>query len=77
MSKVIEGTIFGATLEDTVDKIAEGSIEMIIIEIVAMIEVEIGPERDHSLETIAVAELEIQAIVDRGQDPELVLIGIG
>ena len=64
MSKVIEATIFGITLEDTVDKIAEGSIEMIIIEIVAIIEVGIGPERDHSQETIAVTELEVQATVD-------------
>ena len=64
MSKVIEGTIFWATLEDTEDKIAEESIKMIIREIVAMIEVGTGPERDHSQETIAVTELEVQAIVD-------------
>ena len=37
---------------------------MIIIEIVAIIEVGIGPERDHSQETIAVTELEVQATVD-------------
>ena len=77
MSKITEGTIFGVTLEDTVGKIADGSIKMIIIEIVAITEVEIGPERDHSQEAIAVTELEIQTIVDQGQDPELVLIGIG
>ena len=46
MSKVIEGTIFRIILEDTVDKIAEGSIKLIIIEIVAIIEVRIGPERE-------------------------------
>ena len=33
---------------------------MTIIEIVAIIEVGIGPERDHSQETIAVTELEVQ-----------------
>ena len=77
MSKVTEGTIFGITLEDTVDRIADGSIEMTIIEIETIIEVEIGPERDHSQETIVVTELEVQIIVDQGQDLEPVLIGIG
>ena len=37
---------------------------MIIIEIVAIIKVGIGQERDHSQETIAVPELEVQAVVD-------------
>ena len=64
MCKVIEGTIFRVTLEDTADKIAEESTEMIIIEIVAMIEMGIGPERDCSQENIAVTELEVQAVVD-------------
>ena len=77
MSKVIEGTTFGVTLEDTVDKIAKGSIEMIIIEVVAIIEIWIGPERDHSQVTIVATELEVQAIVDQSQDPEPVLIGVG
>ena len=58
------GNNFWITLEDTVDKIAEGSIEMIIIEIEAIIEVGIGPERDHSEETIVATELEVQAIID-------------
>ena len=39
------------------DKIAEGSIEMIIIGVMVTIEVEIGQERDHSQETIVVIEL--------------------
>ena len=43
----------------------------------AIIEVGIGPERDHSQETIVETELVVQAIVDQGQDPEPVLIGIG
>ena len=50
---------------------------MIITGVVAIIEVGIGQDRDHSQETIAVTELEVQAIVDRGQDPEPVVIGIG
>ena len=50
---------------------------MIIIEIVAIIEVGICPERDHSQETVAATELEVQAIGDQGQDPEPVLVGIG
>ena len=77
MSKVTEGTIFGITLEDTVGRIAEGSIKMIIIKIVAIIEIGLGPERDHSQETIVATDLEVQTIVDRGQDPKPVLIEIG
>ena len=75
--KVIEGTILEAILEDTVDKIVEGNIEMIIIEVVVIIEVGIGLERDRSYKTIAITELEIQATVDQGQDQEPVLTGIG
>ena len=59
-----EGTIFKITLEDTIDKIAEGSMEMIIIGIVAVIAAGIGPEKDHSQETIVVIEIEVQVIVD-------------
>ena len=64
LSKVKEGTIFGIMLEDRVDKIEEGSIKMITIVRVAIIEVGIGPERDHSQETIVATELEVQATVD-------------
>ena len=49
---------------------------MIIIGVMAIIEVGTGLERDHSQETIAVTELEAQAIVDQSQDPEPALIGI-
>ena len=77
MSRDIEGTIFEIMLEDTVDKIAEVSIEVITIGIVVIIEAGIGLERDHSQETIVVTKLEVQAVVDQGQDPEPVLIGIG
>ena len=48
LSQVIEGTIFEIILEDTIDKIAEDSIEMIILGIVIKIEAGIGLERDHS-----------------------------
>ena len=49
---------------------------MIIIGAMVTIEVEIGQERDHSQETTVVIELEVQATVGQGQDPEPVLIGI-
>ena len=77
LSQVTEGTIFEIVLEDTVDKIAKGSIEIIIIGIVVTIEAGIGPDRDHSQKTISVIELEVQVIVDWGQHPEPVLIEIG
>ena len=67
MSKAIEETISEIIVEDIIDKIAEGSIEsieMIIIGVMAIIEVGIGPEKDHSQETIVVRGLEVQAIVD-------------
>ena len=66
-------TVLGGAL----DKIAKGGIEMITIGVVITIEAGIGLERDHSQETIVVIELEVWAIVDQGQDPEPVLIGIG
>ena len=59
-----EGIIFEIVLEDTVDKIAEGSIEMIVIRVLVIIEAGIGLERDHSQETTAVIGLEVQMIVD-------------
>ena len=49
---------------------------MIIIGVVVIIEAGIGLRRDHSQETITVIKLEVQGIVDRGQDPEPVPIGI-
>ena len=48
LSQVIEGTIFEIILEDTIDKLAEKSIEMIIVGIVVTVEAGIGLERDHS-----------------------------
>ena len=75
-NRVIEGTIFEIVLGDMEDKIAERSIEVIIIGLMVTIEVGIDQERDHSQETIVVIELEAQATVGQGQDPEPVLIGI-
>ena len=77
LSRVIEETVSEIILEDTIDKAAEESIVVIIIGMMAIIEVGIGLERDHSQETIVVTELEVQVIEDQGQNPEPVLIGDG
>ena len=76
MSRVIEGVVSEIIPEGTVDKIVGESIEIIIIEIVVTVETGISLERDHFQEIMVVIELEVQAIVDRGQDPETVPIGI-
>ena len=65
------------TPEHMVDKTAEGNIEMIGIDIMSTIEIGIDQEKGHSQEFTAAIELEVQVIVDLGQDPELVPIGIG
>ena len=77
LSKVIEEIISEIIPEDTVDKIAEESIGIIVIEVIAMTEVGISLEKDHFQEIMAVTELGVQAVVDQDQDPELVPIGIG
>ena len=77
MSKVIEGVVSEILPEDTVDKIAEESIGIIVIEMMAITEAGISLEKDHFQEIMVVIELEVQAIVDSGQDPELVPIAIG
>ena len=76
MIRVIGEVVFGIILEDTVDKPAGDIIGTIVIEIVVIIEIGIGLERDHSQEIMAVMELEVQAIVDQGQDLEPLPIGI-
>ena len=58
------------------DKTAEGNIGMIVIDVMVTIEVGIDQEIGHSQEFIAVIELEMQAVVGLGQDPEPLLIGI-
>ena len=58
-----------------VDKTVEKNIE-IVIEMTVMTEAGTGLERGHFPEIVALIELEIQAKVDPGQDPELAQIGI-
>ena len=58
-----------------VDKIVEKSTET-TIEMTFMVEVRTGPERGHFPEIMAIIEPDAQAIVDPGQNPELVQIGI-
>ena len=58
-----------------VDKIVEESTET-TTEMTVMVEVETDPERGHFPEIMAIIELQAQAIVEPGQDPELVQIGI-
>ena len=58
-----------------VDKIVEESTET-TTEMAVMVEVGTSPERGCFPEIMAIIELEAQAMVDPGQDPELVQIGI-
>ena len=58
-----------------VDKIIEEDIEM--IDIMITIEAGIDQEKEHLQEIIVVAEIEVQVIVDQGQDLELVQIETG
>ena len=77
LSKVIEGVVSNIIPEDTVDRIAGESIEIIIIEIVVIAEAGIGLERDYFQEILVVIELEVQATVNQGQGLEPVPIGTG
>ena len=58
-----------------VDKTVGESTET-ATKIPVMVEVGTGPERGHFPEIMAIIKLEVHAIVDPGQDPELVQIGI-
>ena len=58
-----------------IDKIVEESTET-TTEMTVMVEVGTGPEIGHFPDIMTIIELEAQAIVDPGQDPELVKIGI-
>ena len=60
-----------------VDKTAEGTIEIIVINMMVTIKVGIDQEKGHSQGFIVVLELEVQAVVGLGKDQEPVLIGIG
>ena len=73
-SQVTEGTTFTKTLGDIEDKIAEGSIEMIIISAMVTIEVGTDQEKEHSQEIVVVTGIEAQVIAGQGQDLEPVLI---
>ena len=77
LSKVIEEVVSEIIPEDTVDKIVEEHIGIIVMEMMATTEAGIDLEIDHFQEIMAVTELEVQRVVDLGQDPELVPIGIG
>ena len=64
LSKVIEEVVSKIIPEDIVDKIAEESIGIIVIEMMATTEAGIGLEKDHFQEIMEVTELEVQAIID-------------
>ena len=71
MNKILGEVILEEMSEVMVDKIVEENIEMRV-----MIEAGIGLEKGHLPEIMAIIELEVQATVDPGQDPELAQIGI-
>ena len=64
LSKVIEEVISEIIPGDTIDKIVEGSIGIIVIEMMATTEIGIGLEKDCFQEIMVVTELEVQTIVD-------------
>ena len=73
--RTIETATLEETLEGMADKIIEEVIEM--IDIMITIEAGIDQEKGHLQEIIVVAEIEVQVTVDQDQDLELVQIGIG
>ena len=75
MSKIIGEVIVEETLGIMVDKTVEESIET-AIEMTVMTEAGAGLEKGHFPEMMAIIELEAQATVDPGQNPELAQIGI-
>ena len=77
LNRTMEGTTSKTMLENMEDNIAEGNIEMIVIDEMVTIEVGIDQERGCSQEVTVVIELGVQAVVGLGQDPEPVLTGIG
>ena len=74
-NKIIEEIILEEMLEIMVDKIVEENIET-AIEMRVMIEAGTDLEKGCFPEIMTIIELEVQAIVDAGQDPELAQIGI-
>ena len=63
-SKVMEEVVSEMIPEDTVDRIVEESIGIIIIDVMATTEAGIDLEKDHFQEIMVVTELEVKAIVD-------------
>ena len=70
MNKILGEVILEETLEIMVDKTVEENIET-AIEMTVMTEAGTSLERGHFPEIMAIIELEVQARVDPGQDPEL------
>ena len=58
-----------------VDKTVEENMET-PVEMTVITEAVTGQDKGNFLEIMAITELEVQAIVDQGQDPELAQIGI-
>ena len=77
LSRITEEAIFEVTLGDTVDKIAEGNIETIAIDVMITIEVGIDQEKGHSQGATVAIELGVQIVIDLGQHPEPLPIGTG
>ena len=75
MSKILGEVILEETLGAMVDKTVEDNIEA-AIEMTVMTEAATGLEKGHFPEIMSIIELEVQATVDPGQDPELAQIGI-
>ena len=59
MSEVIEGVVSDIIPENTVDRIVEESIGVIVIGMMVTTEVGTGLERDHFQEIMVVIELEV------------------
>ena len=74
-NKIIEEVILEETSGAMVDKTVEENIDT-AIEMTVMTEAGTGLEKGHFPEIMAITELEVQAIVDPGQGPELAQIGI-
>ena len=77
MSRITEEAIFKVILGDIVGKLAKGNIETIAIDVMITIEVGTDQEKGHSQGVTVAIELGVQVIVDLGQEPEPVPIGIG
>ena len=76
MNKILGDIILEQTVGMLVDKTVEERIEK-AIEIIVVTEAETGLEKGCFPEIMAILELEVQATVDPGQDPELAQVEIG